>query len=162
MKARPELEPGHRAGSCLRVRTGLQLDLDGLAGEEAPLALLFEPDGEDGKVGIAGFAAVVVGGGERMADPVGVADDFNGLIGKIDGNEVGGFIEEGFFEGGFVLDVAVGMTVGEFIDDESIEGGFIGVDEGLAEGFNSGSHCLLVLGLGKDRGRDNREEQRGG
>ena len=44
------------------VPRALGLNFDGLAGEEAPLAFLFEPDEEDGEVGVAGFATVVGGG----------------------------------------------------------------------------------------------------
>jgi len=125
------------------------LDLDGLAGEEAPLAFLFEPDEEDGEVGAAGFATVVGSGGEGVADPGGVADDLDGLVGEVDGDEVGGFVEEGFFEGAFVLEVAIGVAIGEFVEDEGVEGSLVGVDEGFAEGFYGGGYGLFVIGLGE-------------
>jgi len=128
------------------------LDLDGLAGEEAPLAFLFEPDEKDGEVGVAGFAAVVGGCAEGVADPGGVADDLDGLVGEVDGDEVGGFVEEGFFEGRFVLEVAIGVAIGEFVEDEGVEGCLVRVDEGLAEGFYGGGHGLFVFGLREDRG----------
>lgn len=112
-------------------------------------------------MGVAGFAAIVVGGCEGVADPGGVADDLDGLVGEIDGDEVGGFVEEGCFEGGFVLDLAAGVTVGEFVENEGVKGCLVGIDESLAEGFDGGGHGLFVFGLGKDGCGDDGEEQRG-
>src|SRR5271154_4671472 len=71
------------------------LDLYGLAGEQAPVALVFEPDEEDRKVRGAGFAAIVGCGGQDVTHPGGIADDPDGLLGEIDGDKVGGFVEQG-------------------------------------------------------------------
>jgi hypothetical protein len=90
-----------------------------------------------------------------VADPGGVTDDLDGLVGEVDSDEVGGFVEEGFFEGGFVLEVAIGVAISELVEDEGIEGCFVGVDEGFPKGFNGGGYGLFIFGLGEDRRNEN-------
>jgi hypothetical protein len=96
-----------------------------------------------------------------MADPGGVAYDLDGLVGEVDGDEVGGFVEEGLFEGGFILEVAVGVAIGELVENEGVEGCLVGVDECLAEGFNGGGYGLFVFGLGEGGNGCDSEEQCG-
>ena len=145
------------AQSCFGTLRGTVVDPNGGAIAGAKVTLINEGTAEQ-RAALEGLGAVdripqVAHRGlhlKGVADPGGVADDFDGLVGEIDRHEVGGFVEEGFFEGGFVLDIAVGVTVGEFIEDEGIEGGFCGIDEGFAEGFDGGaaratSPCIVPV-----------------
>src|SRR5258705_11641245 len=64
------------------LQTGTALQFCRLPCHQLPLVLLLEPDCEDGKLELAGFAAA--GAVEYMADERGFVDDADRLIAQLD------------------------------------------------------------------------------